>query len=236
MDEVIATPALAMAKVVAPDTSSDGKPAGRRRVNRSRAAAKNTDNSTNSDIAWKPPRPGRIMINTPTKPTAIAIQRRQPTGSPRNTAAPTATASGNACRIAAIVAKGSACRVVRKASVAQTSMIERYNTVGTSSSRSLRSKPCCQMITNTNSNSIEPRMAMIWPTCNSPSRDLINMSLMVNPIIDNIIYRLARTLADKGVLEVVITYSNFYSPCSDRLPLYVGKRRSLFPYSNITGE
>ena len=54
----------------------------------------------------KPSVPGRTMTRTPTKPTAIAAQRRQPTGSPRNSAAPSVTVSGSAWKIAEALAMG----------------------------------------------------------------------------------------------------------------------------------
>lgn len=54
----------------------------------------------------KPAPPGRITISMPTSPTPIAAQRRQPTGSRRNSAAPSVTTSGAVCMIAAISESG----------------------------------------------------------------------------------------------------------------------------------
>jgi len=68
--------------------------AGRARVARSRAASPATPITANSALASKPANPGRMISITPAKPTMIAVQRRQPTGSPRNSAAPMVTASG----------------------------------------------------------------------------------------------------------------------------------------------
>ena len=68
--------------------NSDGNSAGMRRVARSRTAQKATDPSASSENSLKPAMPGRTMMSTPTKPAAIASQRRQPTGSPNTSAAP----------------------------------------------------------------------------------------------------------------------------------------------------
>ena len=67
-----------------------------RRVARSRTASPATASSAQSEAGSNPLRPGRMMTSTPRKPTRIAVQRRQPTVSPRNTAAPKVTASGMA--------------------------------------------------------------------------------------------------------------------------------------------
>ena len=52
--------------------------------------------SAQSEAGSNPLRPGRMITRTPRKPTRIAVQRRQPTVSPRKTAAPKVTASGMA--------------------------------------------------------------------------------------------------------------------------------------------
>ena len=65
-----------------------------RRVARSRTASPATASSAQSEAGSNPLRPGRMITSTPRKPTRIAVQRRQPTVSPRKTAAPKVTASG----------------------------------------------------------------------------------------------------------------------------------------------
>src|SRR6185369_4993466 len=50
--------------------------------------------SATSSMMSKPEAPGRIITSTPTKPTAVAVQRRQRIVSPRNNAATTITNSG----------------------------------------------------------------------------------------------------------------------------------------------
>ena len=50
--------------------------------------------------------PGRMISSTPANPTDVASHRRQPTGSPRNKAAPAVIASGRNCRIAVASAIG----------------------------------------------------------------------------------------------------------------------------------
>ena len=65
-----------------------------RAVETSRTTTKPTDTSTQIELGSNPATPGRTMIITPTKPTAIAIHRRGPTFSPRNSAAAAVIASG----------------------------------------------------------------------------------------------------------------------------------------------
>ena len=79
---------------------------GIRRVARSRSAQNATDTSANSEYWLKPASPGRTMMSTPMKPATIADQRRQPTGSPNITAAPSVIASGSAWKIAEVLASG----------------------------------------------------------------------------------------------------------------------------------
>ena len=89
-------PAVVTVIVVSSVMNSDGISAGIRLVARSRSAQNATDTSANSENWLKPASPGRTMISTPMKPAAIADQRRQPTGSPKISAAPSVIASGSA--------------------------------------------------------------------------------------------------------------------------------------------
>ncbi len=73
---------------------------GAARVARSRPANPIIPNSARIDRALNPSSPGRRMIKTPRKPTPIADHRRQPTVSPKNSAAPATTTKGVACKIA----------------------------------------------------------------------------------------------------------------------------------------
>ncbi len=88
------------------DTSTEGTPFENPRVTRSRTTMVSTAPKANSAWTSNPSVPGRTMIITPTKPSSSASPRRQPTASPRNSAAPSVTASGIACRIAVALAIG----------------------------------------------------------------------------------------------------------------------------------
>ena len=112
-----------------------------RRVARSRAAQKTTETSAINENSLKPATPGRTMMRTPTKPAAIASQRRQPTGSPNNIAAPSVTASGSAWKIAAVLASGKCTIAARNDTVPPTSPITRRATGFTISVRSGRIAP-----------------------------------------------------------------------------------------------
>ena len=69
-----------------------------------------------------------MMISTPTNPIKIALQRRQPTFSPKKIAANIVTVSGNDWRIAVTLASGILDKAVRKAIVAPSSENARTNT------------------------------------------------------------------------------------------------------------
>ena len=102
----MAPPAVVTVTVVSKVMNSDGIFAGIRLVARSRSAQKATEISANSENWLKPASPGRTMMSTPMKPATIADQRRQPTGSPNITAAPSVIASGSAWKIAEVLASG----------------------------------------------------------------------------------------------------------------------------------
>ncbi|WP_235952644.1 hypothetical protein [Alterinioella nitratireducens] len=79
---------------------------GQARVARSREASPSMAITAQIALGSNPARPGRRMISTPTSPIRIADQRRQPTRSPKTSAAPIATTSGAACKIAVTSDKG----------------------------------------------------------------------------------------------------------------------------------
>ena len=79
---------------------------GAARVARSRPAKPSVPATARSEAGWKASRPGRRITSTPAKPTPIASQRRQPTFSPKQSAAPATTTSGVACRIAEALDSG----------------------------------------------------------------------------------------------------------------------------------
>ena len=57
-------------------------------------AQASAETSGKNAAGWKAPVPGRRMISTPIRPTPVAIQRRMPTFSPRNTIDSAVTSSG----------------------------------------------------------------------------------------------------------------------------------------------
>ena len=98
-------------------TNSDGTERSRRRVIASRNVINPTAISARTAYSLKPSLPGRMMIKTPIKPTRMALHRRQPTASPKNTAANIVTVNGNDCKIAVILANGICAKAVRNSIV-----------------------------------------------------------------------------------------------------------------------
>lgn len=76
------------------------------RVARSRPAKPNVPSNANKVAASNTSKLGRSIINTPTKPIQIAVQRCQPTFSPKKIAAPITTIRGVACKIAEALYRG----------------------------------------------------------------------------------------------------------------------------------
>jgi len=70
------------------------------RVARSRPAKNIAARSAKIEAGIKLSKPGRRINKTPIKPTKTALQRRQPTFSLKNIAAPIVTNNGNTCKIA----------------------------------------------------------------------------------------------------------------------------------------
>ena len=92
----MAAPVVVTVTVVSRVMNSDGICAGIRLVARSRTAQKTTETSASSENWSKPSSPGRTIMRTPIKPAVMASQRRQPTGSPNISAAPSVMANGSA--------------------------------------------------------------------------------------------------------------------------------------------
>ena len=124
----ITAPRPPIATAVASATGIDGTSADSRRVVISRTVTQTTAPSAHSDQTENPSMPGLMMIITPASPTPMASQRRQPTASPRNSAAAMVTVSGNAWRMAVTFASGICASAVRKPTVAPTSAVTRIAT------------------------------------------------------------------------------------------------------------
>ena len=79
---------------------------GAARVAKSRPANPNIPSTAMIDSGEKLSAPGRKITKTPHSPTKIADHRRQPTVSPKKSAAPATTTIGVACKIAVADDKG----------------------------------------------------------------------------------------------------------------------------------
>jgi hypothetical protein len=142
--------------------------------------------------------PGRTTIITPVKPAAIASQRRQPTISPRNSAAPMVTASGRACMIAWTFASGMCDSAAMKVRVAPTSPMPRHSTLMCSSCFQFWKKPLCQVSNPISSVAAQPRTKSNWPTFIGPITYFEMASLIVKPAIATIMKIALRVLGERG--------------------------------------
>ena len=185
-------------EAVASDMNADGISEWAVRVIKSRPAAKKTQATMSSDQPLKPSDPGRTMIMTPRKPTTIANQRRQPTGSFSKTAAPSVTASGSACKMAEALAISMWARPTRNVTVASISPIERPSTALLSSNFGGRNAPVFQHSRNIMIDAIRPRTNMICPAFNSADASFTNVSLMVKPAMETAMNSAPRKLGERA--------------------------------------
>ena len=137
-------------------------------------------------------------VLTPKKPTAIAIQRRQPTGSAKNTAAPIVTASGSACMTAEILASGNCASATRKKIVAPSSPMARSSTTRWKMCRHAESASWCHATRVISTVAKQPRTNMICPMLTSEEAIFTSESLRVNPAIDTAMKTAPRRFGERG--------------------------------------
>ena len=143
----------------------------------------------------KPAVPGRRMINTPIRPMITAVQRRQPTGSRRNSAAANVISSGVAWMNAAVVAKGMRASAVTKAITPMISARLRM-TIGVDHSAGVSNRtPRRRASTENTVAPISPSTSVICPVCSAPAISLISASSTANSAMARIMKRLPRRLS-----------------------------------------
>ena len=179
--------------------NSDGIFAGIRRVARSRSAQNTTDTSANSEYWLKPASPGRTMMSTPMKPTTIADQRRQPTGSRNITAAPSVIASGSAWKIAEVLASGRCTSAAMNEIVPPISPNSRSAT-GFCIGVRQRPRRCPDTQANAATSTIanSPRTSITWPKFISDDTALVMESFEVNAAMDTAMSRLPRMFGESA--------------------------------------
>src|SRR5262249_47349144 len=94
--------------------------------------------SDSSAAGWKLPAPGRVTTSTPTKPTAIAVQRRQCTHSPNM--GPDSAATKNGVEKMSAIASSS-CRYLNAAKLQSVEANRSIERTSCSSGRLVRVKP-----------------------------------------------------------------------------------------------
>lgn len=160
------------------------------RVTKSLTAKNKVEITAKSDAGIKLSNPGRKINNTPKKPTITAVQRRQPTFSPKNTAAPIVTISGVAIKIDDAEESGVKAIADTKNNAANSSHNVRMI-------RGLFSRSLCiigarvrsAVIKNTAA-PLKPRVINICDTGICDERSLINKSSRANPAMDKIMNKI----------------------------------------------
>ena len=168
-------------------------------MRRSRAAENSTDTMASTAKGVKAVPPGRTMMSTPRRPTQVAVQRRQPTGAPRNSAAPAVTASGTNCRMPKMSAIGMCTRAERKVMVPPRSAAARHSTVGRQRVRQLAGAaaggdrvPSPEQVVK------RPRRKIASPVGKCPAAIFISVSLTTNTAIDASMARMPRRLSERA--------------------------------------
>ncbi len=191
-------PVIAIVTVVTRVMNSEGISTGTCLVARSRTAQNTTEVSASSENWLKPSRPGRTTIRTPTKPALIASQRRQPTGSPKISAAPNVMASGSAWKIAAVLASGRCTIAAMNEMVPPTSPITRSAIGFIISVRSGRNAFRCHASVAISAIANTPRTSMISPKFISDDTALVIASFSVKPAMATAMNRLPRIFGDRA--------------------------------------
>ena len=132
---------------------------------------------------------------TPKNPTAIAAQRRQPTRSPKNRAAPSVTTSGVACKIADAEDSGVSTIAVTKQTVPTISPPARTKTGVLTIARSNNARPCIRTMAPNTTDPPHPSTTRIWPTGKSSPISLMKLSSTAKPSMDSTIKRAPRKLS-----------------------------------------
>ena len=160
------------------------------RVTKSLTAKNKVEITARSDAGIKLSNPGRKINNTPKNPTITAVQRRQPTFSPKNTAAPIVTINGVAIKIDVAEESGVKAIAETKNNAANSSQNVRMI-------RGLFNRSLCRMgarvrsavIKNTAA-PLKPRVISICDTGKCDERSLINKSSRANPAMDKIMSKI----------------------------------------------
>ena len=167
---------------------------GNARLATSRAPSPKMYRNTQSRFGSKSPRPGRMMIRTPTNPKTTAAQRRQPTFSPRNSAAIMVTANGCACPRAATLDSGASASAITIPTEPMTSPIVRITSALSSASGAMSRPPARHTQMAKIRNVAAEETAIIWPALCVTLASFTNMSTSAKHAIAQIISRMAREL------------------------------------------
>ena len=144
---------------------------------------------------WNAADPGRRISATPPSPTATADQRRQPTGSDRNTAAPRVVMIGPAWAMAVTSDSGSSDSAVIPSTIASISPPLRTSIGVHRSSGASSRAPVERAIANMIAVPPMPSSNRISPTGTRAEASLMNMSSVAKPAIVRIISSEARKLS-----------------------------------------
>ena len=162
------------------------------RVAKSLTAKNIVEITASSEAGIKLSNPGRKINKTPKNPIIIAVQRRQPTFSPKNTAAPIVTINGVVIKIDATDESGVKAIAEVKNNAANSS--QNVRTITGLFNRSLCRIGACvrsAIIKNTVV-PLKPRMINICDTGTCDERSLINKSSRANPAIARIMNKIPR--------------------------------------------
>ena len=162
------------------------------RVDKSLTAKNIVEITASSEAGIKLSNPGRKINKTPINPIITAVQRRQPTFSPKNTAAPIVTINGVVIKIDAADESGVKAIAETKNNAANSSHNVRTIT-------GLFNRFLCRIgawvrsaIIKHTAVPLKPRMINICDTGICEERSLINKSSRANPAIARIMNKIPR--------------------------------------------
>ena len=142
--------------------------------------------------------PGRTMMSTPRRPTQVAVQRRQPTWAPRNSAAPAVTASGTNCRMPKMSAIGMCTSAERKVMVPPRSAARAPQHGRRQRVRQLAQRAAGDDEAAPSAVVNSPRRKIASPVGRWPAAIFISVSLTTNTAIDASMARMPRRLSERA--------------------------------------
>jgi len=191
------------------------------RVTKSLTAKNTVEITARSDAGIKLSNPGRKINKTPQNPIVTAVQRLQPTFSPKNTAAPIVTISGVAIKIDVADESGVKAIAETKNNAANSSQNVRMIRVLFNRSLSKIGAWVRSAVMKNTEAPLKPRVIKICDTGKCNERSLINKSSRAKPAMAKIMNKIPLKFSIPFSLsELHLNFNGSYDLWNNKEPFY----------------